>query len=132
MSKEVKYIDIKSRTYYFFIDVINIKNFDPNDIKIDEKSYKNIDIYYTGYVTIKDSKYVKINIVNLLYLIFSKANRYFKEVNRNKYLTLVPTKESKEKNKKYEGLLRKIRDLIRSIAKSSDDYDVYENQITFG
>ena len=53
MSKEVKYIDIKSRTYYFFIDVINIKNFDPNDIKIDEKSYKNIDIYYTGYVTIK-------------------------------------------------------------------------------
>ena len=45
---------------------------------------------------------------------------------------LVPTKESKEKNKKYEGLLSKIRDLIRSITKNSDDYDVYENQITFG
>ena len=67
-----------------------------------------------------------------MYLIFSKANRYFKEVNRNKYLMLVPTKESKEKNKKYEGLLSKIRDLIRSITKNSDDYDVFENQITFG
>ena len=47
-------ISIKNRTYYFFDDIINIKNFDPNNIKIDEKSYKNILIYYIGYVTIKD------------------------------------------------------------------------------
>ena len=47
-----------------FNDIINIKFFDPNNIKIDEKSYKNILIYYTGYVTITDSKYVKINSVN--------------------------------------------------------------------
>ena len=56
MSNRVKDIDIKNRTYYFFNDIINIKNFDPNNIKIDEKSYKNILIYYIGYVTIKDSK----------------------------------------------------------------------------
>ena len=99
MSKEVKYLDIKIRIYYFFSDVINIKIFDPNNIKIDEKSYKNIVIYYIGYVTIKDSKYVKINSANPLYLIFSKVNGYFKEVNRNKYLTLVSTKESEEKIK---------------------------------
>ena len=42
---------------------------------------------------IKDSKYVKINSVNLLYLIFSKVNGYFAEINKNKYLTLVPTNE---------------------------------------
>ena len=35
-------IDIKSRTYYFFDEIINTKYLDPNDIKIDEKSYKNI------------------------------------------------------------------------------------------
>ena len=36
---------------------------------------------------------------------------------------LVPTNESKEKNKKHEELWSKIRDLIRSITKNSDDYD---------
>ena len=50
MSNKVKNISIKNRTYYFFNDIINIKNFDPNNIKIDEKSYKNISIYYIGYV----------------------------------------------------------------------------------
>ena len=64
MRNKVKDIDIKNRTYYFFNDIINIKNFDPNNIKIDEKSYKDILIYYIGYVTIRDSKYVKINSVN--------------------------------------------------------------------
>ena len=48
MSSKVKAIDIKNCTYYFFNDMINIKNFDPNNIKIDEKSYKNIPIYYIG------------------------------------------------------------------------------------
>ena len=38
MSYKIKDIDIKNRTYYFFDDIINIKSFDPNNIKIDEKS----------------------------------------------------------------------------------------------
>ena len=74
MSNKVRDIDIKTLAYYFFNDIINIKNFDPNNIKIDEKSYKNALICYIGYVTIKDLKYVKINSVNSLYLIFSKVN----------------------------------------------------------
>ena len=64
------------------------------------KSYKNILIYYIGYVSMKDSNYVKINSGDPLYLIFNKVNGYFKEINRNKYLTLVPNNESKEKIKK--------------------------------
>ena len=55
MSNKVKDIDIKNRTYD---DTINIKSFDLNNLKIDEKSCKNIFIYYNGYVTIKYSKYV--------------------------------------------------------------------------
>ena len=66
MSSKVKDIDIKNRTYYFFNDIINIKHFNPNNIKAYEKSYKNILIYYIGHVTIKDSKYVKIYIANPL------------------------------------------------------------------
>ena len=97
MSNKAKDTDIKNRTNYFFNEIINIKNFDRNDIKIDEKSYKNIFIYYTGYLTIKDSKNVKINSVNPLYLIFINVKGQFEEINENKYLTLVPTNVSKEK-----------------------------------
>ena len=60
--------------FYFSNNIINIEVFGPDNIKIDEKSYKNIFIYYIGYVMIKDSKYVKINSVNPLYLIFRKVN----------------------------------------------------------
>ena len=48
MSNKFKEIDIKNRTYYFFDDMINIKNSNPNKIKIDEKSQKNILVYHIG------------------------------------------------------------------------------------
>ena len=53
---------------------------------------------------IKDSKYVKINSVNPLYPILNKENGYFEQINENKYVTLVPINERKEKIKKYEEL----------------------------
>ena len=40
----VKQINIKNRTYYFYNDMISLKTFEPNLLKIDRKSYKNIDI----------------------------------------------------------------------------------------
>ena len=57
-------------------------------------------------MTIKDSKYRKINNLNPLYLIFSKENQYFEEINGNKYLTLVRTNDSKDmiKNMKNCGV----------------------------
>ena len=60
MTNKIKDINIKSPTYYFLTDIINIKNFVPNKIKIDKKSQKNILTYYTGHVTFKDFKYVKM------------------------------------------------------------------------
>ena len=50
---EVKQINIKNRTYYFYNDMINIKNFDLILLKIDKKSYKDIGICNIGYITIK-------------------------------------------------------------------------------
>ena len=67
ISNKVRDMNIKYRTYYFFSDINDIENFDPNNIKIAEKSYKNFSIYYTGYMTIK--KYLKIYSVSPLYLI---------------------------------------------------------------
>ena len=82
-------------------------------------------------MTIKDWKYVKIYTVNPLYLISNKVNGYFEETNGNNYLTLVPTNESKEKIKKYGEQWIKIRDLIRSITKNSDNYDEKYMKIKF-
>ena len=74
-----KEINIKNRTYYFFDDIINIKDFDSNLLKVDKKSYKNTDIYYIGYITMKDSDYVKINSVNPLYLIIGEVDGCIEE-----------------------------------------------------
>ena len=82
MSTKSKDIVIEYHTYYLFDDIINIKKFDPNKIKTDEKSYKNALAYYIGYVTIKYSKYVKINSIKSLYIIMNKVNGYFEEVNK--------------------------------------------------
>ena len=54
--------------------MINIKNFDSNLLKIDKRSYKNISIYYIGYITMKDSDYAKVNSVNPLYLIIGEVD----------------------------------------------------------
>ena len=81
MNNKVKHIDIKSHTYYFFVNITNIKDFDANNIKIDKMLFKYILAYYIGYVTINDSQYVKINTANPLYLILNKMNRYFEEIN---------------------------------------------------
>ena len=77
---------------------------------------------------IKDLKYVKINSVNHLYLILNIVNGYFQEINENKYLTLVPTNEGKDKILKYEELWSKIRDLIRSINKKSMKTTMKKNE----
>ena len=82
-------------------------------------------------MTIKDPKYVKINTLNPLYLIFSKVNGYFEEINKGKCLTLVPTNESKVKIKKYEELWCKIRDLSRSVTKSLCGFDEKYMKIKF-
>ena len=67
---EVKELDIKNWTYYFFNDMIDIRNFQSNLLKIDKKPYKDYDIYYIGYITIKKTgDYENIHSVNPLYLI---------------------------------------------------------------
>ena len=49
----VKEIDIKNRTYYYCIDMIDIRKFDSNLLKINKRSYKDISIYKIVYIRIK-------------------------------------------------------------------------------
>ena len=60
---EVKALNLKNQTYYFFNDMINIQNFHSNLLKIDKKPYKDLDIYHIGYITIKKLVIVEIFIV---------------------------------------------------------------------
>ena len=79
--ESTKQIIIKNRKYYFFSDVIRINDFNLDLLKIDQKSYKNINIYCIEYITIKDNDYVNIYSINLLYFIIDKADGYIEESN---------------------------------------------------
>ena len=97
----VKQINIKNGTYYFYNDIINLKNVESKLLKIDKKSYKNIGIYNIGYITIKKiDDCENIYSVNPLYLFINHANGYIEEKGLNKYLSFDSTDENKELLKK--------------------------------
>ena len=73
----VKQINIKNRTYYFYSNIIDIKNFDAKLLKIDKKSNKDISIHNIGYITIKQiDDCEKIYSMNTLYLLIDHASGY--------------------------------------------------------
>ena len=88
---------IKNWTYYFYNDQINLKDFDAQLLKIDKKDYKEIDICYIGYVTVKKvANCNNINSANPLYLMIKEMIGHFEEKNENKYLVLDDVDENKE------------------------------------
>ena len=104
-----KQLNIKNQTYYFFNDMINIRNFHSNLLRIDKKPYKDIDIYYIGYIMIKKiGEYENVHSVNPLYLIIHSDTGYFKEKNSQKYLILDSTE-------KYEEVFSEIRSEIKQL-----------------
>ena len=112
----IKEINIKNRTYYFYNDIIDIETFDSNMLKLDKKSYKNLDIYNIGYVTIKKiGADYDINSVNPLYLLIDNASGYIEEINKDKYLVFDVTDENKELLKRYDDVFNRIMDEIKKI-----------------
>ena len=104
---EVKELNIKNWTYYYFNGIIDIKDFQSNLLKIDKKPYKDIDIYYIGYITIKKIGDCKnIRSVNPLYLIIYSATGYFKEKNGKKYLVIDSTEKYDEV---FSGIISEIK-----------------------
>ena len=93
-------------------------------LKLDKKSYKDLDIYNIGYVTIKKIGYgYDINSVNPLYLRIDNANGYIEEINGDKYLVFDVTYENKELLKRYDDVFNGIIDKIKEI---NDDWLEYE------
>ena len=95
--RKSRQINIKNRTFYFYNDQINLKDFDASMLKIDKKNYKEIDVYYIGYVTFEEiANCNNINSVNPLYLMIDKMIGHFEEKSGNKYLVLDDVSENKE------------------------------------
>ena len=63
-----KQLNIKNKTYYFYNDLINLSNFSVNNLKLDKKTWKDIDIYYIGYIDKNELEEWKLNSVSSLYL----------------------------------------------------------------
>ena len=100
---EVKQINIKNRTYYSYNDQFILKDFDARLLKVDKKDYKQIDIYYIGYVAVKKiADCNNINSVNPLYLMIDKMIGHFEDKSGNKYLVLDDVNENREVSQKYE------------------------------
>ena len=113
---KIRQINIKNRIYYFYNDQIDLKDFDAKLLKIDNKDYKEIDIYYLGYVTIKKVvDYNNINSVNPLYLMIDETIGHMEEKYEKKYLVLDEIDENKEVLKKYKEVWKGIKKEIETI-----------------
>ena len=105
----IKEINIKNQTYYFYNDIIVIKTFDSNNLKLEKKSYKDLDIYNIGYITIKKiGRDYDVNSVNPLYLRIDNASGYIEEINEDKSLVFDVTDENKELLKRYDDVFNGI------------------------
>ena len=78
--EKAKQINIKNQTFYFYNNQINLKDFDATLLKVYKKNYKEIVIYYIGYVTVKKiANCNNINSVNPLYLMINEMIGHFEE-----------------------------------------------------
>ena len=83
-----KQLNIKSKNYYFYNDLINLGNFSMNNLKLDKKTWKDIDIYYIGYVDKNKPEDWCVNSVNSLYLMINKVFCFVGEKDGVKYLKI--------------------------------------------
>ena len=126
--ENIKEVNIKNRTYYFFNDMINIKDFNWSLLKIDKKSYNIIGIYNIGYITIKKiDDYEDINSVNPLYLMIGKVIGHIEKKNGRKYLVFDLADKNKEILKKFSELWDGIKNKIETI---NDDECKYGKDFT--
>ena len=114
---ELKQINIKNQTFYFYNDIIDLKNFDATLLKTDKKSVKDIAIYNIGKITIKkNDDGENVYSVNSFYLIIKHASGYVEEKGVHKYLIFDSADENKELLKKYNDAWNGIKGKIKEVS----------------
>ena len=107
----IRQLNIEGRTYNFYDDLINIKNFISNNLKLDKKDVLSNDVYDIGYIT-KNPQY-NISSVNPLYLMSNKIKGHFEEVDGDKYLII--SSENGDIMQRYQEVFDGIEEIIKTI-----------------
>ena len=107
----IRQLNIKGKTHYFYNDLINIKNFNINKLKLDKKDVLGNDVYFIGYITKKPQWHVFS--VNPLYLTINRVKGHFEEVDGGKYLII--SSENGDIMQKYEEFFDGIKEIIKKV-----------------
>ena len=107
----IRPLNIKSKTYYFYNDLINNKKFNNNKLKLDKKGVLSNDVYYIGYITKRPQWYVFS--VNPLYLMINKIKDHFEELDGDKYLII--SSENSDIMQKYQKVFDEIKEIIKKL-----------------
>ena len=110
----IRQLNIEGKTYHFYNDLIDIKNFNINNIKLDKKGVLGNDVYYIGYITSKPRW--NVNSVNPLYLMTNRIKGHFEEVDEDKYLII------SSENVDTMQIYQKVFDVIKEVLKKINDY----------
>ena len=105
----IRQLNIEGRTYYFYNDLINIKNFNNNNLKLDKKGLLGSDAYYIGYTTKKP----QWNVYSENPLMINKIKGYFEEADGDKYLII--SSENGDILQKYQEVFDGIIEIIKKI-----------------
>ena len=126
----VKQLNIKNRTYYFYNDLINVLNFQPINLKFDKKTWKDIGIYYIGYVHKIKPEDWRVKSVNPLYLITNKVFCSVGEENGVKYLKIEKNNSEPALNK-WNQVFDSIKYFIKKISNEECNFNDGFNKIKF-
>ena len=105
----IRQLNIKGRTYYFYNDLINIKNFNINNLKLDKKCVLGNDVCYIGYITKKPQW--NVNSVSPLHLMINRIKGHFEEVGGDKYRII--SSENDDIMQKYQEVFNGIKEIVR-------------------
>ena len=116
-------LNIKSKYYYFYNDLINFSDFEASNLKIDTKTWKDIDIYYIGYVDKDKASEWKVNSVSPLYLIDNRLFCFVGEKNGVKYLKFDKGDVLNKWNQVFHGIKYHIGKISGKEVNFDSDYD---------
>ena len=118
-----KQLDVKNETYYFYNDLINVSNFEPGNLKLGKKTWRDIDIYYIGYVDKGKPLEWGVSSVNPLYLIVNKVFCFVGEKDGVKYLKIDKGEILNKWDQVFNGNKYHINKTDNGEVKFGSDYD---------
>ena len=104
----IKQLNIKSEQFYFYNELINLKDFDPSLIVLEQMESANVYIHYVNYAT-----------KHPLYLYIRELDGFIDEKKGNKYLNITLTDSNNDVLVKYAKVWRGIKDKINMMNNSA-------------